>query len=399
MNHRWALLFILAGCVPPTVEEAEQEIIGGINSDDSQNSVVRLTLRSDGGIYMCSGTLIAPNLVLTARHCVSMTAEANVGCNQAGVGDSGGQVFGDYAADELIVTLGLTRPSRMRNDMGMMMPFDLGVRPHGMKLYHDDGTNLCNHDLALILLDQSFPNAPISPIRLDGPPTVGETFTAVGWGVTDKSPNPSTRQQRQDIAIQAVGPASTFGGVPKNEFAVGEGPCSGDSGGPALDSQTNAIIGTVSRGGNGLPQDPNNPSANCIGGTNIYTQVIGFSDIIMQAFSEAGATPWLEGQPKPNASGFGSACLLAADCQSLLCRGAGDAAGVCTNDCSNAPCPTGFDCIPDYTLDTNVCAPHAAKSHGCSAGDNGGDGGAPAGAALLLLFALFALALRLRTAR
>ena len=42
-----------------------------------------------------------------------------------------------------------------------------------MKLYHDDGTNLCNHDLALILLDSQIPNAPISPIRLDGPPTAG----------------------------------------------------------------------------------------------------------------------------------------------------------------------------------------------------------------------------------
>ena len=81
-----------------------------------------------------------------------------------------------------------------------------------------------------------------------------------------------------------------------------------------------------------------------------------------------------------DAGTFGNACLVAADCQSLLCRGAGDAAGSCTSDCSNAPCGTGFDCANDDNLGTMVCVPHVAQpsGHGCSAGD----GGTPAGAAV-----------------
>jgi hypothetical protein len=361
MKLRWPLVLCLASCTAP-VEESTQEIIGGSDSDASQNSVVRLILRSDLGIYTCSGTLIAPNLVLTARHCVSATADGNVGCNVAGVGDAGGVVGADYEPSALSVSVGATR-MRFGRDMGMV---DAGVRVHGMKIYHDDGTNLCNHDLSLLLLDAQIMNAPISPIRLSGPPTEGETFTAVGWGITDTTPNPMTRQQRPDIPIEAVGPSTKFG-LPPNEFAIGEGPCEGDSGGPALDSQTLAIIGVVSRGGNGQFPDPNNPAANCIGGQNVYTQVFPFKDLILRAFSDAGAMPWLEGMAKPNAGGFGSSCAVNSDCQSLLCRGAGnDMAGSCTSDCTSAPCMSGFDCREDPSLATKVCVPHVASGSGCS---------------------------------
>ncbi len=366
-----AVAVLLAGCSPEessqgTLED-NQGIIGGINSVAAQNSVVRLTLRTDGGVYSCSGTLLAPNLVLTARHCVSVTTDGNVGCTAAGVGDAGGMVYGDYAPGDLTVSVGLTRGSRMRTDGGMVTMVDAGVRPQGMKIFHDDGTNLCNHDLSLLLLDMEIPGALISPIRLASPPTVGETFTAVGWGVTDTTPNPTTRQQRTGVAIEAVGPSVPYD-VAANEFAIGEAPCSGDSGGPALDSTTNAIIGVVSRGGNGKAEDPNDPAANCIGGNNIYTQVAPFSDLIMQAFTEAGATPWLEGQVNPLLGKFSAPCASGADCQSNLCFGGDDAGtGFCTSDCTTAVCPTGYDCKQDTALATKVCSPHMpASKSGCS---------------------------------
>jgi MYXO-CTERM domain-containing protein len=185
----------------------------------------------------------------------------------------------------------------------------------------------------------------------------------------------------------------TAGGVAPNEFETGEVVCEGDSGGPALDSQTGAIIGVVSRGGNGLPQDPNDPSANCLGARNLYTQVSPFKDLILEAFSAAGATPWLEGQPNPSAAPFGGACSQPSDCQSNQCLGGGDGgAGVCTADCSMAACPAGYDCRKS----DNLCVVHVAPPprSGCAlvgpAADTGG---------AWLLFVVLALALLLRRRR
>jgi MYXO-CTERM domain-containing protein len=381
--------FALSACVPTSpssgVAEEDEPIIGGMNSDATQNSVIRISVRSDGGVYECSGTLLAPNLVLTARHCVSATADESVGCTSKGVGDAGGMVFGDFDPTTMTVGYGNTR-GRADGGMGGMRPTmmgDAGVRPHGMKIYHDDSTNLCNHDLALILLDTKIAGALISPIRLDDPPAVGETFTAIGWGVTSTTPNPTTRQERADVAITAVGPSNDFGGVAPNEFLIGEAICSGDSGGPALDSDSNAILGVVSRGGNGV-NDPNNPSAGCIGARNIYTQVMPFSDLIMQAYTEAGATPWLEGTPNPNLGATGDACATGAACQSGMCLGGGDAGGgICTQECTVYVCPAGLEC--QNGLGTRVCGPpgHTSKG-GCSTQPTLSSGEAPSALWLVL---------------
>jgi hypothetical protein len=121
--------------------------------------------------------------------------------------------------------------------------------------------------------------------------------------------------------------------------------CSGDSGGPAFDTTTNAIIGIVSRGGNGTPEDPNDPAASCVGGQNLYTEVAPFKDLILQAFTASGHEPWLEGQPNPELGKFAAPCARDSDCQSNLCQGGNDAGmGFCTSDCSQTACPSGYQC-------------------------------------------------------
>ena len=136
------------------------------------------------------------------------------------------------------------------------------------------------------------------PIRLETFATAGEQFTAVGWGVTSSTQTPTTRQQRTGLAVSAVGPTNDGAleiAAAKNEFSVGEATCEGDSGGPAISATTGAIIGTVSRGGNGTSSQ--NIAATCTGaGTaNLYTQPAGFKDVIEQAAQAAGATIWEEG--------------------------------------------------------------------------------------------------------
>ena len=68
-------------------------IIGGVQDDDAQahESVVLLAV-GDGA---CSGSLIAPNLVLTARHCVSHTIVNGISCDPYGDSGNGNHVV-DY---------------------------------------------------------------------------------------------------------------------------------------------------------------------------------------------------------------------------------------------------------------------------------------------------------------
>src|SRR5262245_10354364 len=75
---------VLSSCSRPTPLEAESdgrsEIIGGTPSNAAQDAVVLLVMPEE----RCTGTLIASNLVLTARHCVASSPASPESDNQCG---------------------------------------------------------------------------------------------------------------------------------------------------------------------------------------------------------------------------------------------------------------------------------------------------------------------------
>src|SRR5687768_7619368 len=77
--------------------ESSGAIVDGYK-DDTDLAVMSISLSFGGGGGHCTGTLIAPNLVLTARHCIALTEgggpEGSVVCGSTGFGLQGpGQVF------------------------------------------------------------------------------------------------------------------------------------------------------------------------------------------------------------------------------------------------------------------------------------------------------------------
>ena len=140
----------------------------------------------------------------------------------------GRRLWTDIAAVNIYVFAGSQRTTADPNK----------ANARGKRIVHDAGGNLCNHDLALIVLDTNV-EAPIAPVRLEATTQKGATFTAVGWGVTSTLLFPQVRQQRPGVRIEVLGPfldQTRFLAVPDHEFETGESICSGDSGGPALDS-------------------------------------------------------------------------------------------------------------------------------------------------------------------
>ncbi len=317
------------------VGQIASPIINGTNSTADQDEVVLLAMQVSGGIGNCTGTFVAPNLILTARHCVSDTDEGAV-CTADGKALQGGAIYSDHKASSIYVFTGVNAIKTMQSGNAAAV---------GKKIIVDDDAKvLCNNDLAFLVLDRSVAGAKIAPLRLKNGAREGEELTAVGWGLTESGKMPSRRMQRTGVKVIAPGPiedSSSKVGVGDSEFIVGESICSGDSGGPAL-SAKGAVVGVVSRGGNSTG-NPNNPGSSCTGDAiNFYTQLVTQGALVQRAFDAAGATPLDEGTM--DGAENGAACKDDGDCSGGACAQSKCANGCKTNDdcASNEECKLRF---------------------------------------------------------
>ena len=223
-----------AGGEVKTLRSSRQLIEGG-TVDRTDTQVVGLAINlGGGGGALCSGSLIAPNLVLTARHCVAELSSETVDCNTA--------VFGPvYPASSFNATTNVTVSFNGRGGY------------QGQEVFvPDTSDNVCGYDIALIVLAQNVPAniaEPITP-RVDTTVVRGEGYTAVGYGTTADGTGSGTRRILENLSVQCSGRQCGFFGITTSEWVGSDGVCQGDSGGPAID-ELGRVIGVASRGGAG----------------------------------------------------------------------------------------------------------------------------------------------------
>src|SRR5512143_2965350 len=147
------ILAVLAGCAanePERTASTHEAIIAGEASGDDEDAVV-LIHHAGPDDETCTATMLAPNLIVTARHCVGDDTGAN------------GAVV-DWRAEDLHVFVGKDAFATVRGDATKYDATGRAiVSPASTRWYPD---------VAFVVLDRSL-DAPIAAVRKSGGAAVG----------------------------------------------------------------------------------------------------------------------------------------------------------------------------------------------------------------------------------
>jgi V8-like Glu-specific endopeptidase len=329
-----ALLSTTAPLLSSCALDATADSFGGIHApiaggvrETGYPSVVFLYITTGAA---CTASIIAPRVVLTAKHCVRDGTR-----NQAGAPST----FQVYVGNSYRDITAMYNVSEVRTAPGS---WDI-----------QDGS-----DIALLMLSSAATQPPIAYSREPANRLNGATVTAIGYGeLPDGSSGTKYRVQTTDQ------------GTDGNFMFVDPSVCSGDSGGPLLDS-AGLIHGVASF----IYSPDGTSSPRCGTAPGAYASIYPYLDLIDQTITDSGTcvpsgTEVCDGRDNDcngavdeGCTAIGGACTTSDTCVGGLCDTT-IAGQICTQACDPVTpylgCPPGLYCSGAAGCDGR-CVPGAA---------------------------------------
>ena len=281
---------------------------------DRQHDPAVVALVVDGNV-VCSGALIGPDVVLTARHCVT----------------------DDGAMPSCSIDAGTTPSPRDPASLQVLVGDSAtggGLRGPGREVIAPTDTNSCGADIALVILSEPLDGTRPLKVRPTGAAR-GDHVRTSGFVVADAG---AVKVVRDHVYIE---------GTTRSELRLEEA-CWAMAGSPALDEGTGAVVGVESRA----------VGSACSGAhaQNAYARTDTYFDFISHALAHAAGASTSTGQAKEIVGpvDLGSNCVSASDCAAGVCVSVADRQ-YCSRMCgSHDRCPSKYRCL-GTSEGTSVC--------------------------------------------